>query len=138
MKEHGLFFLQLSLGLTFIWFGALKVFGVSPAEDLVKMTVYWVDPDAFVIILGAWEVAIGIGLLYRPLIRLSLFLLALQMPGTFLPLILLPHATFQDFPFVLTIEGQYIIKNLVLISAALVLGGTVRERRPRMRAPAPS
>lgn len=138
MKEHGLFFLQLSLGLVFIWFGALKVFGVSPAEELVKMTVYWVDPDAFVIILGVWEVAIGVGLLYRPLIRLSLFLLALQMPGTFLPLILLPHAVFQVFPFVLTMEGQYIIKNLVLISAALVLGGTVRERRPKLRAPAPS
>jgi uncharacterized membrane protein YkgB len=65
---------------------------------------------------------IGICLLYTPLIRIGLFLLALQMPGTFLPLILRPEICFLDFPFNLTLEGQYIIKNLVLIGAAMVVG----------------
>jgi uncharacterized membrane protein YkgB len=65
---------------------------------------------------------IGICLLYTPLIRIGLFLLALQMPGTFLPLILRPEICFVSIPFNLTLEGQYIIKNLVLIGAAMVVG----------------
>lgn len=114
--------LRYSLSLTFIWFGALKLFGNSPAVDLVTKTVYWIDPDIFIPILGYWEMAIGLCILYRPLIRVGLFLLALQMPGTFLPLILLPEVCFSSFPFGLTLEGQYIVKNLVLIGAALVVG----------------
>ena len=75
----------------------------------------------------SWEsAAIGLGLLFRPLIRFALLLLFLQMPGTMLPLILLPDVCFTHFPFGLTLEGQYIIKNLILISAAIVIGGGVR------------
>lgn len=114
--------LRLSLGVIFIWFGALKPLGDSPANDVIIKTVYWFDPDIFIPILGFWEIAIGICLLVNPLIRLGLFLLALQMPGTFLPLILRPEICFVDIPFNLTLEGQYIIKNLVLIGAAIVVG----------------
>ncbi len=128
MRRHGLLFLRISIGVVFIWFGALKPFGISPAADLVKKTVYWFDPDSFIVVLGIWEVLIGLTMLYKPTIRISIFLLYLQMPGTMLPLILLPHVCFTSFPFGLTLEGQYIIKNLVLISAGLVIGGTVRER----------
>lgn len=95
---------------------------------MIENTVYWFSPELFVPILGWWEVAIGAFLLFRPLIRISLFLLFLQMPGTLLPLILLPDICFTAFPYGLTLEGQYIIKNLVLISAAIVVGGTVRQR----------
>ena len=114
--------LRISLGIIFIWFGALKPFGNSPANDVITKTVYWFNPDIFIPILGVWEVAIGICLLFTPLIRAGLFLLALQMPGPFLPLILLPEVCFVNFPFDLTLEGQYIIKNLVLIGAAIVVG----------------
>jgi uncharacterized membrane protein YkgB len=128
MRTYGPTLLRLSLGAVFVWFGALKFFdGLSPAESLVRRTVYWVDPDLFIPVLGAWEVLIGVGLLYRPLIRGAIFLLFLQMPGTMMPLVLLPEVCFTAFPFGLTLEGQYIIKNLVLISAALVIGGTVRR-----------
>ncbi len=127
MDKHGRLFLRLSLAVIFIWFGALKSLGISPAEELVKHTVYWLPPEVFVPILGWWEVAIGVGLLFRPLIRFALFLLFLQMPGTVLPLILLPEVCFTRFPIGLTLEGQYIIKNLILISAAIVVGGTVRS-----------
>ncbi|WP_179862253.1 DoxX family membrane protein [Longibacter salinarum] len=128
MRRNGSLLLRISLGVIFVWFGALKFFdGLSPAESLVRSTVYWVDPDIFLPILGAWEVLIGLGLLYRPAIRVAIFLLFAQMPGTMLPLILLPEVCFTIFPFGLTLEGQYIIKNLVLISAALVVGGTVRS-----------
>ena len=128
MEKYGLFFLRASLATIFVWFGALKVLGISPAEDLVKRTVYWFPPDQFVPILGWWEVGIGVCLLIRPLIRLGLFLLFLQMPGTMLPLFILPEVCFTRLPVGLTMEGQYIVKNLVLIGAAIVVGGTVRGR----------
>lgn len=115
--------LRISLGIVFIWFGVLKVFGNSPANDLITKTVYWFNPDIFIPILGIWEAAIGFCLLVPAFIRIGLFLLALQMPGTFLPLILLPEVCFQSIPFDLTLEGQYIVKNLVLIGAAMVVGG---------------
>lgn len=131
MQRHGMWMLRWTLGIIFIWYGALKPLGVSPAQDLVVNTVYWVDPAWFVPFLGWWEVAIGVGLLFRPLLRIAIALLLLQMPGTFVPLVLLPNVCFTDVPFGLTLEGQYIIKNLVLIAAALVVGGTVREKRVR-------
>ncbi len=115
--------LQISLGIVFIWFGVLKIFGNSPANDLITKTVYWFNPDIFIPILGVWEALIGLCLLVPAFIRVGLFLLALQMPGTFLPLILLPEVCFQAIPFDLTLEGQYIVKNLVLIGAAMAVGG---------------
>ncbi len=127
MDRYGRLFLRLSLGAIFLWFGALKLVGLSPAEELVKRTVYFFPPDVFYPILGWWEVLIGVGLLFRPTVRVALLLLFLQMPGTMLPLVLLPEVCFTDFPFGLTLEGQYIIKNMVLISAGLVIGGTVRR-----------
>lgn len=126
MNQNGRLMLRISLAIIFIWFGALKPFGMSPAQGLVEKTVYWFDPAVFVPILGWWEVAIGVCLLIRPLIRVAIFLLFLQMPGTALPLVILPEVCFKQIPFVLTLEGQYIVKNLILISAAIVIGGTVR------------
>ena len=129
MAAYGVVALRWAVGIVFIWFGALKLFpGMSPAEELVKNTVYWFDPGWFFPVLGVWEMLIGLFLLVRPLVRVAILLLFLQMPGTFLPLVLLPEACFTAFPFGLTMEGQYIVKNLVIISAALVVGGTVRER----------
>lgn len=128
MGRHGLFLLRLSLAIVFIWFGALKPFRISPADELIERTVYWLDPKVFIPILGAWEVAIGVCLLVRPLLRVALLLLFLQMPGTFLPLVLLPDVCFVHVAWAPTLEGQYIIKNLVLISAGIVVGGTVRGK----------
>jgi uncharacterized membrane protein YkgB len=128
MQRNGHFVLRMGLAVVFIWFGLLKPLGMSPAEDLVRRTVYFLPPDVFLPILGYWEVLIGIGLLYRPLNRVAILLLFLQMPGTLLPLVLLPEVCFTQIPWGLTLEGQYIIKNAVLIGAALVVGGTVRTR----------
>ena len=101
-------------------------------QSLVIATVGWLplfDGQLWVIIIGWWEVAIGIVFLFRRTIRVAIALLALQMVGTFMPLILLPAVTFQAglLPYGPTMEGQYIIKNLMIISAALVVGGTVRR-----------
>lgn len=127
MARYGLLSLRIGLGIIFLWFGALKLFpGLSPAEELVRNTTYFVDPDWFLPVLALWEMAIGIGLIIGRGMRLTLLLLFLQMPGTALPLLILPSAVWTTFPYALTLEGQYIIKNLVLVSAGLVLGATVR------------
>ena len=129
MGKYGLDVLRISLGIVFFWFGMLKFFpGVSPAEQLVRNTVYFIDPDLFIPILALWETLIGLGLIFNKFMRVTLLLLFLQMPGTALPLIILPEIVWKSFPFVLTIEGQYIIKNLVLIGGGLVLGGNVRNQ----------
>ena len=128
MDRIGIRLLRISLAVVFIWFGALKLVDMSPAHDLIRDTVTWVPFDIFYPILGVWEVLIGIFLLYRPTIRIAILLLFLQMPGTALPLFVLPEVTFTSFPFGLTLEGQYIIKNLTLVAAAMVVGGTARVR----------
>jgi len=130
MARYGLVILRIGLGIVFFWFGALKLVpGLSPAEDLVRATVYFIDPDIFLPMLAVWEMAIGLGLIAGKFMRLTLLLLFLQMPGTALPLVLKPDAVWTTFPYGLTLEGQYIVKNLVLIGAGLVLGGTVRGGR---------
>ena len=134
MARYSLGILRFGLGIIFIWFGALKLFpGLSPAEELVRNTIYFFDPDFFLPILAIWEVLIGlgflIGLFTNKFQRITILLLFLQMPGTALPLVLRPEVCWVNFPFVLTLEGQYIIKNLVIIGSALVLGATVRGGR---------
>lgn len=123
------------MAVIFIWFGLLKPLGLSSASGLVIATVDWMpllDPQAWVAVIGYWEVAIGVCFLFRRTLRAAILLLALQMAGTFMPLVLLPEITFQPglFPWAPTLEGQYIIKNLLIISAALVVGGTVRSGDP--------
>lgn len=117
---------RLAFGVIFVWFGGLKVVGLSPAYDLVAATVYWLTPEIIVPLIGLWEVAIGICLLYPPLTRLGLLLLAGQMPATFLPLVMLPEVCFTVWPIGLTLEGQYIIKNLAVIASAFIIGGSVK------------
>lgn len=133
MRRWGLITLRLSLSLIFIWFGVLKPFGLSPAEPLLKATVSWLPgltPDGWLNVIGWWEVLIGVTFLFHGTVRIAIALLAMQMVGTFLPLVLLPHVTFQagHIPYAPTMEGQYIVKNLLIISAALVIGGTARHR----------
>jgi uncharacterized membrane protein YphA (DoxX/SURF4 family) len=132
MGRYGLLLLRLSLGLVFFWFGVLKFFpGMSPAQGLAIKTIqvltFGMVPDNIIIYgLATWEVIIGLGLLSGFAMRVTLLLLFLQMMGTITPLFLFPHETFQVFPISPTLEGQYIFKNLVLISAGIVLGATVR------------
>jgi len=130
LNRWGIPMLRVSLGLVFIWFGALKIFRVSPVADLVARTVYWVDPSWFVAVLGGVEVIIGLGLLVGRALRTVLALFWLQMLGTFLVLIIQPDVAFQrGNPLLLTVEGEFVVKNLVLLSAGMVVGSTVRRRR---------
>lgn len=136
VQRHATTLLRFSLAAIFFWFGILKPLGVSPAAGLVERTVFWFDPAWFVPLLGAWEVAIGLGLCFRRTLPWALALLFLQMPGTFLPLLLLPDVCFTEFPYGLTLEGQYIIKNLCLISAAIVVTASARLQQATPTSPA--
>ncbi len=137
MRSWGTLVLRFSLALIFLWFGILKPLGVSPAEPLVLATAAWMPllaPTQGLVLIGLWEMAIGATFLFRRTIRIAIALLVLQIGGTFLPLVILPEVTFQEghFPYGPTMEGQYIIKNLLILAAALVVGGTVRgERKDR-------
>lgn len=135
MIRHGITFLRVSLGIVFLWFGFLKFFpGLSPAQGLATQTIEvltfgFIQSEVSIIILATWETLIGIGLITGWYLRITLLLLFVQMLGTMTPLFLFPQEAFTQFPYAPTLEGQYIIKNLVLISAGMVIGATVRGGR---------
>ena len=132
MARYSLVILRLSLGIVFLWFGALKFFPeMSPAQELATRTIGvltggLVTPAVALPVLAIWECLIGIGLLAGRGLRTVLLLLYLQMLGTLTPIVIFPHEVFVHIPYAPTMEGQYIIKNLVLISAGIVIGATVR------------
>jgi uncharacterized membrane protein YkgB len=116
--------LRVALGIVFLWFGALKVFGVSPVLDLVRDTYSFMPYPAFFIFLGAWEMVIGLGLMFKIALRTTLALLWLQMAGTLIAPLLQPGMFFDGGNiFLLTIPGEFVVKNLVLIAAGFVIGG---------------
>ena len=135
MAAHGVQLLRWSIGIVFIWFGALKLVpGLSPADQIatettMKLTFGLLSEDVARLGLAVLELFIGIGLVTGKLLRLVLLMLFAQMAGTVTPLILFPDQIWTTFPFVLTLEGQYIVKNAVLISAGVVIGATVRGGR---------
>jgi len=132
MAKHGISFLRISIGIIFLWFGGLKFFsGASPAEALAintitTMTFGLIAPKVIILSLAILETLIGIGLIFNIFLRETLLLLGLQMLGTFFPILLFPEEVFTTFPYALSLEGQYIIKNLIIVSAAIVIGATVR------------
>lgn len=134
LAKHGLTLLRISIGVIFIWFGMLKFWpGLSPADQLATDTIDrlsfgLVSEDLARALLAILETAIGIGLVAGKFMRLTLLLLVGQMLGAATPLFLFPEVTWSD-PFVPTLEGQYILKNIVLVSAALTIGATVRGGR---------
>jgi uncharacterized membrane protein YphA (DoxX/SURF4 family) len=133
MQRWGVVALRISLAVIFIWFGILKPFGLSSAEPLVLSTVGFLpllSPEQWLIVIGWWEVLIGVAFIFKKTTRIAIILLAGQMVGTFMPLFVLPSVTFQagHLPWAPTLEGQYIVKNLLIISAAMVVGGTLRKK----------
>lgn len=132
MARNGITLLRISLGVIFFWFGFLKFIpGLSPAADLATRTMAIISfglipPDVALILLAIWECIIGLGLITGNYMRVTLLLLFGQMAGTLTPLLFFPSETFILFPIAPTLEGQYIIKNIALVSAGIVIGATVR------------
>lgn len=135
LAKHGIAVLRISVAIVYLWFGILKFFpNLSPAQDLAARTIGaltfgYVPPNIAVLTLAVWETAIGVGLLVGHHLRLVLMLMLLQMTGTVAPMFLFPQETFSQAPIAPTLEGQYIIKNLVLVAAAFVIGATLRGGR---------
>ena len=122
------FLIRIPIFIIFFWFGFLKIIDLSPAQQLIKDTVYWMpflSAESWTYVIGVWEVLIAICFLFKRTTLIAMILLFLQMSGTFLPLLILPEITFQNSnPFLPTLEGQYIIKNIIIITAALIIGRT--------------
>jgi uncharacterized membrane protein YphA (DoxX/SURF4 family) len=135
MASYGVRLLRISLGIVFFWFGVLKFFpGLSPATDLALrtmdvLTFSRIPHSVAINVLAAWECLIGLGLIFGVALRVTLFLLFVQMLGTITPIFFFPELVFTRVPYAPTLEGQYIIKNMVLISAGIVIGATVRGGR---------
>ena len=132
MARYSVIILRVGLGIVFLWFGVLKFFpDLSPAEELATRTIETltfgiVQPQLALPMLATLETLIGLGLIAGKFMRITLLLLLFQMIGTVTPLFLFPAETFTQFPYAPTLEGQYIIKNIVLVAAGLVIGATVR------------
>lgn len=132
LARHGITLLRISLGVVFFWFGVLKFFpDLSPAQALATRTIETlsfglVKANVSLPVLATWECLIGLGLITGRFMRITLLLLIVQMLGTITPIFLFPNEVFTRIPYAPTLEGQYIIKNMVLVSAGLVIGATVR------------
>ena len=127
--------LRLALAAVFVWFGALKLIGASPVYELIARTLPFLDPDLSVPVLGAVEVALGLALAVGVLPRVTLLVLAGHLAGTFLSFVTASELMWDANLFELTADGEFVTKNLVLISAALVLIG-IHSRREDERATA--
>lgn len=115
-------FSRWTLGVIYVWFGVLKVVGASPATPLVEQlqhsTLPFFDPATFLMLFGLFEVLIGVLFLIPQSTKIALGLMAFHMVTTTLPLVVLPHVVWIA-PFVPTLEGQYIVKNLALIAVGI-------------------
>jgi uncharacterized membrane protein YphA (DoxX/SURF4 family) len=119
---------RIALFVIFFWFGALKIVGASPAETLVQQlfsrTIPFIPFNIFYICFAIYECLIGVLFLFPKMTRLVILFLAFHMIATFLPLILLPQVAWSGF-LVPTLEGQYIIKNLVIIALAMGIAADI-------------
>jgi putative oxidoreductase len=132
---HSIAILRVSLGAIFLAFGLLKFFpGVSPAQDLVERTTDVLmlglvpGPDALVLV-ATLECVIGLCLVSARAMRPAIYLLAVQLIGILSPLVLLPGRLFAGPHGAPTLEGQYVLKDVVLVGAGLVLATTLRGGR---------
>ena len=116
---------RLSLGFIFIWYGLLKPFGAKTTTSLLAHTIYFFPPEFLLPLLGWWEVVIGICLIYKPLVRFSIILQVIRIPGTILAFIIHPEVCFVHIPFVPSPEGQYLIKDIAMLIAGIAIAGTI-------------
>ncbi|MEK7514788.1 MAG: DoxX family membrane protein [Patescibacteria group bacterium] len=130
LQRYGVSLLRISLGIVFLWFGLLKVLGMSPVGYVVQSAYTLLPLEQFLVILGLFEIVVGIGLLTKRALRFVFALLWIEMLGTFIALASAPALFMRESLFALTVEGEFVIKNLVLVAASMVVAGaTVRPWR---------
>ena len=132
MADTGLTLLRLSLGVVYLWFGLLKFFpDLSPIEEMAVetanvLTFNFLSDFATRIAIAGLETLIGIGLILGRFLRVTLVLLVLQLLGATAPLFIFSEDVFTLFPYAPTLTGQYIIKDIIIVAAAIVIGSTIR------------
>lgn len=122
LQRWGVTSLRIALGIVFVWFGALKIAGHSPVLALIQTAYPFMPEPFFLRFLGVWEIAIGAGLITGVALRLTLALFLAQMSGTLMAPLMAPSLFFARGNFLLlTTEGEFVVKNIVLITAGLVI-----------------
>lgn len=121
IKNNYIWFARITFFIIYFWFGILKIFDTSPANPLVaalqEKTLPFLTFEQFIVMFSIYEMVIGILFLFPKLTKVAFILFILHMGMTMMPLVLLPEVSWQGF-LVPTLEGQYMIKNLVLIALA--------------------
>lgn len=128
VEHHSITMLRYSMVVVYVWFGLLTMAGMSATAELVAAVFPFVPTDVFLMVLGGWEVAVGLALLSRRTLRLAVVLLAGHAAVVMLPLALFPNQTFSYFPYGPSFEGVYIIKDWVLLAGAITVGGSLGDR----------
>ncbi len=127
MERYGHVAHRIALGAFFLWSGILKSAGIPTATSVLSHVIYAGSPEVIVPVLGVWEALIGLCLVFRFLNRVAILLLAVRLPFTAAALVVLPDVCFAHVPWEPTVEGQYLVKDILLFTAAMVIGGTVRK-----------
>ena len=132
--KRWLIILRISIGIIYVWFGALKFFpGVSPAQDLAIETIHLltfklVNPNLSLLLLAIWETVVGAMMIVGLYPKLAVRIVLVHMFCTFTPLFLLSDLSFTSAPMALTLVGQYIIKNIVIVSALFVIDSSLKKK----------
>ena len=130
LQRNSLAALRIAIAAVYVWFGALKVSGTTPVRALVEATTPWSDPSWFVPAMGVFEVLLGLWLMSGRGLRAALPLFVAHMIGTFGVLVMVPEVAFQNGnPFQLTVEGEFVVKNLVVLAAVIVVATRTTIRR---------
>ena len=128
--KNSVTYLRWALGVVYLWFGLLKFFDVSPVTQMIATTYPFLPQDFFIPLLAVWEIAIGLGLIFKTLPKLIFPLLWLQLMGTFSTFLFNPPLFFNDNnPLLLTFEGEFVMKNIVLVTASLVIVKKILEEK---------
>lgn len=122
LRRYSIPMLRIALGIVFVWFGALKVLDLTPVGDLVAGAVPWFDKSWFVPALGGFEVVVGLMLMSGKWVRLTCAAMIAHLGGTFMVYLMEPGVAFQHGnPLLMTMEGEFVAKNIVLITAGLAV-----------------
>ncbi|HOX82316.1 MAG TPA: doxx family protein [Chryseolinea sp.] len=127
INNHVFDLLKISIGIVYVWFGALKFFPkLSPADQLAKDTIDLItfgllSSNVTILLLALWETILGFFLILSKWNKAIYFMLILHLLCTFVPLFCFADISFTSPPFVFTLVGQYIVKNIIIVCAALVL-----------------
>jgi uncharacterized membrane protein YkgB len=122
IEKHGYKIVLISLAIVFIWFGTLKIVGFSQMSPLVNSVLFFLPANNGLLILGSFEVLMGLAILWEKTANIGLHAMWILLIGTFITFFLAPSLVFQNNnPLLLTMEGQFVLKNFVLLGAAIVM-----------------